>query len=119
MADENETPTKSASNTETGANATHGDHDRVQLLSLNADGTPRQLNPELIGDKDATLAATKEQFKQQAVSAVDVAERAPAPVGVEDAPQDPYVEALKAKHDEAADAAEKAAEKAVEGLSSR
>ena len=100
-----------------GGNATHGDHDRVQMLSLNADGTPNQLNPELIGDKEATLAATREQFRQQAVSAVDVAERAPAAGEVEEGPQDPYVEDLKKKHDAAADAADKAAEKAVEGLS--
>jgi hypothetical protein len=54
----------------------HGDHDRVQMLSLKADGTPDQHNPEIIGDKDVALEAAKEQFKQQAVSAADV--RTPA-----------------------------------------
>ena len=50
---------------------THGQHDRVQMLSLKADGTPDQINPEIIGDKDTAIAAAKVQFAQQAVSAVD------------------------------------------------
>jgi hypothetical protein len=52
-----------------------GAHDRVAMLSLRADGTPDQTNPEIIGDKDAAVAAAKVQFAQQAVSAVDEAKR--------------------------------------------
>lgn len=92
-----------------------GDHDRVQMLSLKADGTPDQHNPEIIGGKDVALAAAKEQFKQQAVSAADVA---PADGGttVEDAPQDPSIEAAQKEHEKVASAAEKAAEKVVNSL---
>jgi hypothetical protein len=50
-----------------------GDHDRVVALSVRADGSLDQTAPELIGDKDAALAATKEQFAQQATAAVDTA----------------------------------------------
>lgn len=90
----------------------HGDHDRVQMLSLHADGTPAQIAPELIGDKGTTLAATKEQFKQQAVSAKDVELR-----GVTaDADSERDEEVLKKEHDAAAKAAENAAEKAVDAL---
>jgi hypothetical protein len=52
-----------------------GDHDRVQMLSLHADGSAAQHNPELIGDKDVALAQTREQFRQQAVSALDTIKR--------------------------------------------
>lgn len=106
-----------------------GDHDRVQMLSLRADGTPDQHNPEMIGDRDTTLAATKEQFVQQAVSAADVQRNAAGPVtlvGQEDgsvkeipaseAPQDPSVAAAQAEHQKVADAAAKAAEAAVDAL---
>ena len=85
----------------------HGDHDRVQMLSLHADGTPAQVNPELIGDKDTTLAATKEQFRQQAVSAADVHARG-------ESERDAGV--LQEIHDKAAEAAEAAAEKIVNAL---
>jgi hypothetical protein len=93
-----------------------GDHDRVVMLSLLPDGTPDQHNPEIIGDKDAALAAAKVQFAQQAVSAVDAVERAVP--DEDDTPQDPNIEALKAKHDEAAKKAEAAAEKVVNSLTS-
>ncbi|MGZ4518880.1 MAG: hypothetical protein ACXVXO_00340 [Mycobacteriaceae bacterium] len=90
----------------------HGDHDRVVMLSLHSDGTPAQVAPELIGDKDAALAAAKEQFKQQAVSAKDVELR-----GVRaDADSERDDEVLKKEHDKAASAAEKAAEKTVDAL---
>jgi hypothetical protein len=89
----------------------HGDHDRVQMLSLHADGTPAQIAPELIGDKDATLAATKEQFKQQAVSAKDVELR-----GAGDSDSERDEEVLKKAHDAAAKAAEAAATKTVDAL---
>ena len=107
----------------------HGDHDRVQMLSLRADGTPDQHNPEIIGDKDVALAAAKEQFAQQAVSAKDVELRgATASVGVlqgqkdgtvkevESTEQDPSIAKLEDAHKGAASAAEKAAEKAVNAL---
>jgi hypothetical protein len=89
----------------------HGDHDRVQMLSLHADGTPAQIAPELIGDKDATLEATKEQFKQQAVSAKDVELR-----GVNASESERDEEVLKKAHDAAAKAAEAAAVKTVDAL---
>jgi hypothetical protein len=112
MAQANQTPSK--------ANEVpnHGDHDRVQMLSLKADGTPDQHNPEIIGDKDVAVTAAKEQFAQQAVSAADVA-NAPAGGGgttVEDAPQDPSIEKVQKEHDKVATAAEKAAEKTVNAL---
>ena len=95
----------------------HGDHDRVQMLSLKADGTPDQHNPEIIGDKDVAIAAAQEQFKQQAVSAADVA-NAPAGGGttVEDAKQDPKIAAAQKEHEKVAGAAEKRATAVVEKL---
>lgn len=106
-----------ATSTEAGNTAVphEGDHDRVQMLSLRADGTPDQHNPEIIGDKDAAIAAASEQFKQQAVSAADVAPTGGGTV-VEDAPQDPAIEAKVKEHDKVAAAAEKAAESVVSQL---
>lgn len=96
-----------------------GDHDRVVMLSLNADGTPDQHNPEIIGDKDFAIAAAKEQFAQQAVAAVD-AEKRPelglaGPPADEDT-SDAAIDALKAEHDKAVESAEKRAEKVVNDL---
>lgn len=93
-----------------------GDHDRVQMLSLRADGTPDQHNPEIIGDKETALAAAKEQFKQQAVSAADAA-NAGGGTTVEDAPQDPSIDAAAKEHEQVAAAAEKAAEAVIDALS--
>ena len=76
-----------------------GDHDRVQMLSLRADGTPDQNNPEIIGDKDVALEATKEQFRQQAVSAADVKYADTNPVA--ETPQDPTIEAAVKEHEAA------------------
>ena len=108
----------------------HGDHDRVQMLSLKADGTPDQHNPEMIGDPEASLAATTEQFVQQAVSAADVqanpggktmlvgvgedgeVEERPA----SEAPQDPSIAETQEEHAKVAEAAKDAAVKAVEAL---
>ena len=107
-----------ATSTESTANTAvphEGDHDRVQMLSLRADGTPDQHNPELIGDKEVALNAAKEQFKQQAVSAADVAPTGGGTV-VEDAPQDPVIAENQAEHKKVATAAEKAAEKVVDSL---
>lgn len=92
-----------------------GDHDRVQMLSLRADGTPDQHNPEIIGDKDAAIAAAKEQFTQQAISAADVAPTSGGTT-VEDAPQDPSIEKAQGEHDRVAKAAAKAAESTVNSL---
>lgn len=91
-----------------------GDHDRVQMLSLKADGTPDQHNPELIGDAEVTKAATREQFKQQAVSAADV--RRADDAAAEDAPQDPSIEAAQKELEKVAAKAEKAADSVVDSL---
>lgn len=107
------------------------EHDRVNSLSIRSDGTPDQNNPELIGDVDAIRDHTREQFRQMAVSAADVRERgvtaSPGVLrgtedgGVEeidpaDVPQDPTVERLDKAHTEAAEAAEGAADSAVDAL---
>lgn len=107
-----------ASNTPKQANKVphQGAHDRVQMLSLKADGTPDQHNPEIIGDKETAIAAAKEQFKQQAVSAVDVQSASGGGTTVEDAPQDPAIEEHQKAHEKAAAAAEKAAESTVNAL---
>lgn len=97
----------------------HGDRDRVAMLSLKADGTPDQHNPEIIGEKEFALAATKEQFKQQAVSAVDQEKRAElfgTGTAAEKLTQDPKIEELTGAHDAAAKQAESAAESTVGAL---
>jgi len=98
----------------------HGDRDRVAMLSLKADGTPDQHDPEIIGDKEFALAAAKEQFRQQAVSAVDQEKRAElfgtGTGDVQQLEQDPKIAELKDAHDSAAEAAEKAAESTVDAL---
>lgn len=93
-----------------------GDHDRVVMLSLKADGTPDQHNPEIVGDKEFAVAAAKRQFAEQAVSAVDVAERGVTAGGGDEVPQDPGIEKLKKTHDSAASSAEKKAESVVNSL---
>jgi hypothetical protein len=95
-----------------------GDHDRVAMLSLKVDGTPDQHNPEMIGDKEASLKATKEQFAQQAVSSVDAEKRAELGLGPEPEgdTSDAKIDALKAEHEKVAKAAESRAEKVVDAL---
>jgi len=95
-----------------------GDHDRVTMLSLNADGSPDQHNPEIIGDKDSAIAAAKEQFAQQAVAAVDAEKRAELGLGgTEDGDtSDAKIDKLKAEHDKVAEKAEKRAESVVNEL---
>lgn len=121
-----------ADNDQEKVNPTHGDHDRVQMLSLKADGTPDQVNPEIIGDKDVAVRAAREQFAQQAVSAKDVEERGvtSGPVSLRgtgdngeteevnpaDFDQDPSIQKLADAHEEAAKAAESAAENTVNDL---
>lgn len=95
-----------------------GDHDRVVSLSIAKDGTPDQNNPEIIGDKDAAIAAAKRQFAEIAVSAVDAEKRAElglAGTAAEDT-SDARIDALKAEHDKAAKAAESKAEAVVNSL---
>lgn len=107
-----------------------GDHDRVQMLSLRADGTPDQHNPEIIGDPETAKALAREQFTQQAVSAADRAANATSEptmlVGQEDgstkevpaseAPQDPSIKDAQDEHEKVAEAAVKAADAMVDAL---
>jgi hypothetical protein len=81
-----------------------GDHDRVVMLSLKADGTPDQHNPEIIGDKEFAIEAAKEQFAQQAVAAVDAVKRVSSGSAGTDRrdTRTPAIDALKAEHDKAA-----------------
>lgn len=90
--------------------------DRVAMLSLAKDGTPDQVNPEIIGDKDFAVEAAKRQFAEQAVSAKDDADRRDAAGGTEEVGQDPAVEARQKEHEKAQAAAEKKAESVVNSL---
>ena len=94
-----------------------GDHDRVAMLSLKSDGSPDQHDPEFIGDKEAAVAATTEQFRQQAVSAADIEVRGAttAPADTSDV-EDPTVEELIKAHEAAAKPAAAQAEKVVASL---
>ena len=93
-------------------------HDRVAMLSLKADGTPDQTNPEIIGDKDFAVEAAKRQFAEQAVSVADDAKRATDKAEAAAAvKQDPTIEATKKQHDKLQAAAEKSAVETVERLS--
>ena len=110
-----------------------GDHDRVAMLSVKADGTFDQHNPEILGDVEFATAATKRQFAQQAASVVGTEERGVVagadsvtivgkPEGEPDefvpllADADPSVEDVRKKQEAASKAAEAAAEKAVKAL---
>ena len=96
------------------------DHDRVAMVSWRADGTADQTKPEMIGDKDAALAATTTQLRERAVSAADQAlvQTAAVDGGAvgEDSPEDPDIEKAKEAHEQAAEAGEKSAAKVVEQL---
>lgn len=106
---------KTAGNT---AVPNQGDHDRVVMLSLKADGTPDQHNPEIIGDVEFATEAAKRQFAEQAVSARDVELRGVSSVDEGDGlGEDPTVKKLTEAHEAAQKAAEAAAEKAVKALS--
>lgn len=100
-----------------------GDHDRVQMLSLYADGTPAQHNPEIIGDPEVAKALAREQFAQQAVSAADVRDTSVPMMVVgdelkpaSDAPQDPTIKAAQDEHQKVQEAAHKAADAMVDAL---
>jgi hypothetical protein len=87
------------------------------MLSLRADGTPDQVDPEMIGDPNAAREATAEQFRQQAVSAVDQAERGVvAPITGDPVEQDPEIARLKGKHEETEESATGAALRTVDAL---
>jgi hypothetical protein len=92
-----------------------GDHDRVTMLSLKADGTHDQHNPEIIGDKEFAVAASKRQFAEQSASAVDVDVRSAAAASAE-VVDDPSIVDLRKKQDAAVKASEAAAEKTVNAL---
>ena len=104
-------------------------HDRVQMLSLNADGTPNQTpGVEIIGDPEFARAAAREQFKQQAVSAADFRGHSEPMMVVggkdgetelrpaSEAPQDPSIKAEQDKHEAIAKDAEQAADAMVDAL---
>jgi hypothetical protein len=93
-----------------------GAHDRVAMLSLRADGTPDQTAPEIIGDKDAAVAAAKVQFAQQAVSAVDEARRAEERAAADESRDDPSIAEARKAHESAQKSAESKAESVVKGL---
>lgn len=95
------------------------EHDRVVSLSIRADGTPDQNDPEIIGDKEFALEATKRQFAQIAVAAVDAEKReelglAGTPAGGDTS--DAAIDKLREEHEKAAEAAEKKAEQVVSSL---
>lgn len=98
------------------------DHDRVQMLSIAKDGSLDQSpDVEIIGDKDAALEATKEQFRQIAVAAVDAEKRpelglAGTDVTNDGGTGDKAIDALRAEHEKAEKAAEKTAEQVVNSL---
>lgn len=93
------------------------DHDRVAMFSVAKDGTLDQSpGVEVIGDKDAAIEATQEQFRQIAVAAVDAVKRPELGLaGPQDEgdTSDKAIDALKAEHEKAEKAAEKKAEALV------
>lgn len=93
-------------------------HDRVVGLSLRNDGTPDQNNPEIIGDQEGAIEATKKQFAEWSVSAVDAEKRAEFGLSSTDEgdTSDAVIDKLKAEHDKVAAAAEKRAESVVKSL---
>lgn len=104
-----------AENTANESNVQSDAHDRVVMLSLRADGTPDQLNPEIIGDKEFAEEAAKRQFAEQAVSAADEV-RVAAAVAAETVEQDPTIKAAKAENEKVAQAAERKAAAVVTKL---
>lgn len=122
--DQTKSDTKSTGATGNTAVPHQGDHDRVQMLSLRADGSPDQNNPEIIGDPEVAKAAAREQFAQQAVSAVDQLRAQSVPmmtvgdklVPASEAPQDPAIEDAQKEHQKVEEAAHKAADAMVDAL---
>ena len=101
-----------------GNTAVHGDHDRVAMLSLKADGTPDQsAGVEIIGNREFAETATREQFRQQAASAAQAG--ADQSAGGDLPPQDvedPEIQARKDRNEEAVKAADAAADATVAEL---
>ncbi len=95
---------------------TGGDHDRVAMASRLPDGTPHQTPDfEFIGDKDFAIEASKQQLREQAVSAKDVELRGTGSRASEDGDSapDPEVQKLIDAHESAAKSAEGKAESEV------
>lgn len=105
-----------------------GDHDRVAMLSVRADGSADQYDPEFVIGEDAAKAATRRQFAEQAVSAADAQVPASSStvtiVGTADGEPDKVIPlttdatrsqtALQALHEDIVEAAVSAADAAVE-----
>jgi hypothetical protein len=91
------------------------DVDRIQALSISKDGTPDQSPGFEFIDKEVALDATKEQFRQIAVSAVDAEKRAELGLSGNDEgdTSDAAIDALRKEHEKAEAAGEKAAEAVV------
>jgi hypothetical protein len=99
--------------------AKQGDHDRIVMASRAPDGTPAQINPEFIGDKETVKEAAEKQLAEQAVSAVDVAARGVASGdtgGAGSSEPDAAVAELKAAQEKAADQARSRADAEVNKL---
>jgi hypothetical protein len=95
---------------------TGGDHDRVAMASRLPDGTPHQTPDfEFIGDRDFAIEASKQQLREQAVSAKDVEMRGAGTGNGEqgDSKPDAAVQRLIDAHEAAAKAAEGKAESEV------
>lgn len=102
------TPSKEEATVEEAVPGVEAPRDRVAMLSIDAQGHVVG-NPILIGDEDAVRENTREQFRQFAVSAVDVKLNAEAD------PDNPVSAKDRQKaHDKAVAAAEKAADAAVD-----
>lgn len=95
--------------------AEHGDHDRIAMPSVRADGSWDQNNPEVIGDLDTAVQAAREQAAVRASSAVDVAARGVTtePEDAGSSEPDAEVKALKEAQEKAANAAADAAERDI------
>lgn len=93
---------------------TGGDHDRVAMASRLPDGTPHQTPDfEFIGDKDFAIEASKQQLREQAVSAKDVELRGAGTADEGDSSPDAEVQKLIDAHEAAAKSAEAKAEAEV------
>lgn len=94
-----------------------GSYDRVQMVSMTKDGTPDQTSDfEMVGDKEAVMEATKEQFAQIAVARVDAEKRAElglAGTATGEPSPDAAIDALRAEQEKAVAVAEKQAEALV------
>jgi hypothetical protein len=93
-----------------------GDHDRVVMASLKADGSPDQTSDfTFIGDKETSIASTTEQLKQQRVSAADVELRGVGGSEEGDSSPDKAVAKMVKVHESAAKSAASDAKSLVEG----